>query len=236
MPRVVRQMALTADLVARAARVVEDAGPVPDTVYMTDDDYGVAIQSILTHVPDGDIWLFGYGSLLWKPACEFAESQIATVRGWHRAFCFRVARFRGTPDKPGLMLALDRGGSCKGMIFRLPAEQVRASLDALFRREVMIKPSVNVPRWMTTETDNGPIKALGFVVNQQSPRYCGKVSPDEAADILARAAGHWGSCAEYLRETVFRLEELGIHDESLWRLQALVAERLEAGISLEISN
>ena len=105
-----------------------------------------------------------------------------------------------------------------------------------FVRELMVKPSVNVPRWMTTETDDGSIRALGFVVNRQSPHYSGKVSLDEAADILATAAGHWGSCAEYLRETVFRLEEVGIHDESLWRLQALVAERLEAGISLENSN
>src|SRR5688572_29882276 len=135
MPRVVRQMALTADLVARAARVVEDAGPVPDTVYMTDDDYDVAIQSILTHVSGGDICLFGYGSLLWKPACEFGENRIDTVRGWHRAFCFRVARFRGTPDKPGVMLAIEREGSGKGMIFRLAAEQVRASLGELYRRE-----------------------------------------------------------------------------------------------------
>jgi len=235
-PRVVQQMALTAELVARAARVVEDAGPTPGAVYMTDDDYVIAIHNVLTNTPEGDIWLFGYGSLLWKPACEFVESRIATVQGWHRAFCFRVARFRGTRDQPGLMLALDRGGSCKGMIFRLPAEQVAASLDTLFRRELMIKPSVNVPRWMTAETVDGPIRALGFVVNRQSPHYSGKVSLDAAADVLATAAGHWGSCAEYLRETVFRLEELGIHDRSLWRLQALVAERLAAGISLEISN
>jgi cation transport protein ChaC len=203
---------------------------------MTDDEYGLAIQNVLTHAPDGDFWLFGYGSLLWKPECEFAESRIATVQGWHRAFCFRVMRFRGTPAKPGLMLALDRGGSCKGMIFRLPAEQVQASLDSLFRRELMIKPSVNLPRWMTAKTNDGSIRALGFVVNRKSPRYFGKMSLNEAADILATAAGHWGSCAEYLRETVFRLEELGIHDKSLWRLQTLVAEQLEAGINLENSK
>ena len=236
MPRPHRQMALTPDLVARAARLVEDAGPTPGTVYMTDDDYDTAIRDVLAHAPSGDIWLFGYGSLLWKPACEFTESRIATVRGWHRSYCFRVARFRGTRDKPGLMLALDRGGRCKGMVFRLPADQVQESLDALFRRELMIKPSVNLPRWMTAETDDGSIRALGLVVNRQSPLYSGKLPLDEAADILATAAGHWGSCAEYLRETVFRLEQLGIHDESLWRLQALVAERLEAGTRSEISN
>jgi cation transport protein ChaC len=85
---------------------------------------------------------YGYGSLFWKPEFEFIESRIATVRGWHRAFCYRVKRFRGTPDKPGLMLALDRGGGCKGMVFKLPAHQVRKSLNALFRRELLIKPSI----------------------------------------------------------------------------------------------
>jgi cation transport protein ChaC len=132
------------------------------------------------------------------------------------------------------MLALDRGGQCSGMVFKLPANQVPESLNALFRRELMIKPSINLPRWMTAETDEGSIRALSLVVNRQSPFYSGKLSLDEAADILAVAAGHWGSCAEYLRETVFRLEQLGIHDESLWRLQALVAERLEARTHSEI--
>jgi cation transport protein ChaC len=210
--------------------LVEDAGPSPGAVYMTDEDYDVAIGNILAHAPAGDVWLFGYGSLLWKPACEFTERRIATVRGWHRAFCYRVARFRGTRDKPGLMLALDRGGRCKGMVFKLPPAQVAASLNALFRREMMVKQPANVPRWMTAETDEGLVRALGMVVNPQSPHYAGKLPLDEAADILASAAGHWGSCAQYLRETVSRLEELGIHDKSLWQLQALVAERLQSTV------
>ncbi|MCK1709912.1 MULTISPECIES: gamma-glutamylcyclotransferase [unclassified Bradyrhizobium] len=88
----------------------------------------------------------------------------------------------------------------------------------------------------TAETDEGPIRALGIVVNRQSPHYSGKLPLEEAADILASAAGHWGSCAEYLRETVSRLEELGIHDEALWQLQALVAETLQVTLSSENSN
>jgi glutathione-specific gamma-glutamylcyclotransferase len=236
MPTTLREMALTADLVARTTRLVEDAGPSPGAVYMTDEDYDVAIGDVLAHAPAGDVWLFGIGSLLWKPICEFTESRIAIVRGWHRAFCYRVARFRGTRDKPGLMLALDRGGGCKGMIFKLPPDQVSASLNALFRREMMVKPAANVPRWMTAETDEGPIRALGMVVNPQSPHYSGKLPSEEVADILASAAGHWGSCAEYLRETVSRLEELDIHDKSLWQLQALVAERLQSKLRFESSN
>ncbi|MGH6917456.1 MAG: gamma-glutamylcyclotransferase [Geminicoccaceae bacterium] len=219
-------MTLTAELVARAARVVEDLGPSPGAVYMTDEDYDLAIQGVLADGPASDFWLFGYGSLLWKPACEVAGSRRGTVRGWHRAFCIRLARFRGTRDRPGLMMGLDRGGQCRGMVFRLPADQVQASLDKLLRREMVVKPGSHVPRWLTAETDDGPIRAVGFVVDRQSPHYAAKLSPDEVADVLATAAGHSGSGAEYLRETVTRLEALGIRDRNLWRLQALVAARI----------
>jgi glutathione-specific gamma-glutamylcyclotransferase len=227
MPKARRQMTLTAELVARAARVVEDLGPSPGAVYMTDEDYDLAIQRMLADAPAGDVWLFGYGSLLWKPACEVAESRRGTVRGWHRAFCIRLARFRGTRDRPGLMMGLDRGGQCRGMVFRLPADQVEASLGKLFRREIVVKPGSNVPRWLTAETDDGTIRAIGFVVDRQSPHYAGRLTLEQAAGILATAAGHWGSGAEYLRETVVHLEELGIRDHNLWRLQELVAERIE---------
>jgi glutathione-specific gamma-glutamylcyclotransferase len=226
-----RQMALTADLVARAARVVEDLGPSPGAVYRTDDDHEVTIRSVLAQAPAGDVWLFGFGSLMWKPACEVAESRLGRVRGWHRAFCIRLARFRGTPDRPGLMMALDRGGQCRGMIFRLPADQVRTSLAAVFQREMPVKPGSNTPRWLSVDTDNGPIRALGFVINRRSPHYAGRLAPEDVADIVATAAGHVGSCAEYLRETVARLEELGIRDRNLWRLQALVAERITAAVT-----
>ena len=130
------------------------------------------------------------------------------------------------------MMALDRGGQCRGMIFRLPADQVRTSLAALFRREMPVKPGSNVPRWLSVDTGEGPIRALGFVINRRSPHYAGRLAPDDVADIVATAAGHMGSCAEYLRETVARLEELGIRDRNLWRLQALVAERITAAVTL----
>ena len=226
-----RRMALTPELTARAARAVEDAGPSPGAVYLTDEEYALAVRELLAEAPPGDLWLFAYGSLLWKPACETVESRPAVVRGWHRSFCYRVARFRGTRDRPGLMMALDRGGRCRGMILRVPRERAAAGLDALLRREVVVKPGVNVPRWLTAETADGPVRALAFVVNRKSPHYAGRLAPEAAADIVATAAGHWGSCADYLRETVTHLESLGIRDRTLWRLQALVAERIRAGFS-----
>jgi glutathione-specific gamma-glutamylcyclotransferase len=230
MARQPREMALTAELALRATAPVADTGPNPGAVYMSDEDYEAAIGATLAEAPPA-LWVFAYGSLLWKPAFEPAESQAATVRGWHRSFCFRVARFRGTRERPGLMMALDRGGQCHGMVLRIRADGARDVLGGLFRRELVIKPWVNAPRWLTAQTPSGPVRALGFVVNRASPHYAGRLAPDEAAGMIATAAGHWGSCAEYLRETVAHLEALGIHDRNLWRLQALVAEQIEARLA-----
>jgi cation transport protein ChaC len=226
-------MALTADLVAKAARSIEDAGPSPGAVYLTDEDYEITVRDILAQAPRGDIWLFGYGSLLWKPAFEYVESRMATVRGWHRSFCIRVARFRGTRDLPGLMMALDRGGQCRGKVFRIPIDQAVGSLESLFRRELVVKPPGTPPRWLMARTNEGPLPAIGFVVDRRSQFYSGCLAPEEVADIVSRAAGHWGSCAEYLHNTVSHLEELGIHDRNLWRLQALVAERMASSPQVE---
>ena len=94
------------------------------------------------------------------------------------------------------MMAIDRGGQCHGIIFRLPADQVRESFDKLFRREMVVKPSSNVPRWVTARTVDGPVRTIAFVVNRQSPHYSGKLTLKEVADVVSKAAGHWGSCAE----------------------------------------
>jgi cation transport protein ChaC len=221
-------MALTPELVARAARVVEDAGPSPGAVYLTDAEYDRIVGDALADRA-GDLWLFAYGSLLWKPSFDFVERRLATVRGWHRAFCIRVARFRGTRDRPGLMMALDRGGQCRGMVFRVPAAKAEPVLHGLFRRELVVKPPGTPPRWVSALTDAGPLAALTFAVDRASPFYSGRLPPDAVAEVLATAAGHWGSGAEYLYNTVSHLEALGIRDRNLWHLQALVAQRLAAG-------
>jgi cation transport protein ChaC len=229
-------MALTTDLVASVARVVEDAGPTPGLVYLTDPEYVAIIRTMLAQAPAGDLWLFGYGSLLWKPGFESAERQMATVPGWHRSFCMRIARFRGTRDLNGLMMALDRGGQCQGMIFRIPADQAEAVLHALFRRELVVNPPPNLPRWLTAQTEDGPIRVLGFVMDRRSRFYAGKLPLEEVADVLARAAGHWGTCAEHLHNTVTHLEGLGIRDRNLWRLQALVEEQIKTAISAPVED
>lgn len=220
-------MTLTPDLVARASRAVPDPGPEPHIVYQTDADYDEAVAGMLATRPQGDLWLFAYGSLIWKPEVEHTAECMGRARGWHRSFCFRVTRFRGTREQPGLMMALDRGGECRGVLYRLPDGDPSALLGRLFRREFTSKPANSMPRWITVEPEGGlPLKALAFVMNRESPVYTGRLAQEQLADILARACGHWGSGAEYLHNTVSHLAERGIRDRNLWRLQALVAERL----------
>ncbi len=222
-----RQMALTPDLVSRVHRDVRDGGPEPGLAYHTDEDYQAAVRKILSSHRDGDpVWLFAYGSLIWKPEIEHGEERPGTARGWHRAFCFRVTRFRGTPEQPGLMMALDRGGQCRGVLYRLSGEPLPAQLEKLFRREFTVKPPNSMPRWIVVDAEGERINAIAFVMNRRARAYCGKLSPEETADILAKACGHWGSGAEYLMNTVAQLEARGIHDRHLWLLQELVAARI----------
>lgn len=223
----IRPMALTPELVARTHRMVEDTGPEHGVAYHADEDYEAWVRSILEQrEPHAPVWLFAYGSLIWKPEIEHVEERAGTARGWHRSFCLRQTRWRGTKEQPGLMMALDRGGQCRGVLYRLPDTGLEGQLGRLFRREFTLKPPNNIPRWITVETDGGPVRALTFVINRKSRAYTGRLAPEEVADVLAKACGHWGSGSEYLRSTVVHLEERGIRDRQLWRLQEMVAERI----------
>ena len=138
-----------------------------------------------------------------------------------------MMRFRGTPERPGLMMALDRGGQCRGVLYDLPKDNLEGQFGKLFRREFTYKPINNMPRWITVETAVGRTPALTFVMNRASPVYAGRLSLEAVADVLARSCGHWGTGAEYLLNTVSHLEAKGIRDSNLWQLQRLVAERIE---------
>jgi cation transport protein ChaC len=126
------------------------------------------------------------------------------------------------------MIALDRGGQCKGVLYQLPQEDLAGQLGRLFRREFTVKPITNMPRWIGVETASGRVPALAFVMNRDSPMFAGRLSPDEVAGVLATACGHWGTGAEYLLNTVTQLEARGIRDRNLWRLQKLVAAEIDA--------
>ena len=126
------------------------------------------------------------------------------------------------------MLALDRGGCCEGVIYRLPDNDHHDQLRRLVGRELGYREDVGATRWITVRTDAGPVRALVFYAGPRGSDYAGKRSPEEVAGILASAAGHMGSCAMYLYQTVMKLEEHGIHDRRLWHLQELVARNIAA--------
>ncbi|QYZ70432.1 gamma-glutamylcyclotransferase [Neotabrizicola shimadae] len=225
-----RRLSLTPALVARVTRAVPDTGPPPGMVLMQDADYDDWVTRTLAGnpAPDRPARLFAYGSLIWKPEIPHTAETEGTARGWHRSFCFRMPRFRGTPDLPGLMMALDRGGACRGLLLTLPTEDLPGQLHRLFRREFTVKPINSAPRWITVATAEGAVPALAFVMNRASPLYVGRLPDEEVAAVLATACGHVGSSAEYLANTVRHLEARGIHDRHLWRLQRLVAAEIEA--------
>jgi cation transport protein ChaC len=125
------------------------------------------------------------------------------------------------------MMALDRGGECKGVAYRLPAGAIEENLASLFRREMPLKSRAFPARWISVRTTDGPLRAITFAIDRNGGRYVSGLSLDEIAHALATAAGELGSMADYLYMTVKHLEEHGIHDRHLWHLQALVAERIE---------
>jgi len=220
------RMALTEELVALVERIEPDPGPLPGIADPSENDYLTAATALLAEHRPAPLWLFAYGSLIWKPEVEHLEHVPATARGWHRRFCMQITRWRGTLEVPGLMMQLDRGGSCAGVAYRLPDTDHHDQIVRLLRREIDGSPATNVPRWIDVSTPAGPVRALTFVAAPRGPRYAGRLPLPEVARTLARAAGHWGSTAAYLYNTVAKLEEHGIRDRNLWTLQELVADEI----------
>ena len=202
--------------------------PMPDGMTaMTDMDYRTLRDKLLErHPPGEDLLVFAYGSLIWNPAFPVSEQPTATLVGWHRSFCFRITRYRGCDEVPGLMMSLERGGSCKGVIQRLPAAEAAEKLELVLRREQFWLPSAHKAIWLTVTSGGRRLPAIGYVIDRKARNYTPGLSDEQKADMIAAACGHRGPCAEYLLNTVEHLEALGIHDPYLWRLQALVAERI----------
>ena len=167
--------------------------------------------------PQRDLWIFGYGSLIWNPLFHFAERRLATIHGFHRCFCLRSRLGRGSVDKPGLVLGLDFGGCCHGVAFRIAAGHVPHELKLIWRREMVL--GSYAPRWVKVRTGNEERRAIAFVVNHQHPHYAGKLPLETIIAILASAHGRFGSGADYLYQTVDCLADNGIHDGYLVRLR-----------------
>jgi cation transport protein ChaC len=228
-----RQMRLTERHVTLSKRDIPDPGYAvnlpPGFRPATDEDYAENVAGMLEAKPPGPLWLFGISSLIWKPETAFVEKRMGVARGWHRRFCLGWDyRYRGSKEAPGLMMALDRGGTCKGMLYRLPDEGLEEELLKLIRREMSMVPSAFPWRFIDVATAGGTVRALSFAMDRKSARYIAGLSDEELADVLAKACGARGSMAEYVFNTVSMLESLGIHDRNLWRMQELVAQRIDA--------
>ncbi|HVO02176.1 MAG TPA: gamma-glutamylcyclotransferase [Candidatus Cybelea sp.] len=219
-------MALTAELVARCHRDEPDLGIPSHLTGLKDDDYETLAAELLRRRGPGPLWLFAYGSLIWKPAFDAIEHCRGTAHGWHRAFTMQLTRWRGSPDQPGLMMVLEPGGCCIGIAYRLPDEDHHAQMVRLLRREMSIREGIGAVRWITVETPHGKVQALSFWTGIKAPFRVEKQDHARVAAILAQACGHAGSGAEYLFHTVTKLEEHGIRDRNLWQLQKLVAEEI----------
>ena len=170
------------------------------------------------------LWVFGYGSLVWDPGFAFAERRIARLDGWHRSFCMRSIHHRGTPEEPGLVLALDRaaGAHCDGVAFRVADGEDQAVLAYLRDRELISAAYLEERHPVTLQGGPG-VTAVVFVIDRNHPQYCGGLSLDEQAAIIARASGGRGTNRDYLWNTARHLAELGLADPDLDWLAARVA-------------
>lgn len=189
----------------------------PGQRLMSDAERQADIQRLLEQTPgSGDVWVFAFGSLIWNPAFEFIERRTARIHGWRRAFCLWNKAGRGSPEFPGLMLSLESGGSCTGVIYRIAASEVLTELDVLWRRE-MLSYSYK-PVWALAHTDQGIQPAIAFSRNPTHERYAPGLPHDLIVRHIAQAEGRLGRCCDYLFETVEHLRQLGIRDRYLERI------------------
>lgn len=168
-------------------------------------------------LPTGhDIWIYGYGSLIWRPEFEFTERRQALLHGYHRALCLWSRVNRGTPERPGLVFGLDSGGSCRGVAFRIDDRDAPQIMEALWKREM---PSgAYIPRWLNCRTDEGQIVALAFTMNRNTDAYVRDLPHEHLVHIVRNAHGSYGPCIDYVLETADALRRHDIQDKRLLAL------------------
>lgn len=171
----------------------------------------------------GDLWIFGYGSLMWDPGFPYVEWAPGLVYGYHRALCIYSSRWRGTPERPGLVLGLDRGGACRGIAFRIAHSDVATSLEALWKREM--SRGVYHPRLLRARLPRRVARVLAFVANPLHPGYAGTLPTERTAELVANCRGDRGPNIEYLARTLKHLTELGVRDHNLLRVMEAVRAR-----------
>jgi len=174
--------------------------------------------------PGADLWVFAYGSLMWDPGFPYLASEPGLLRGYHRRCCIASTVYRGTPEQPGLVLGLDHGGSCRGLLFRVAAAAAPAVVDYLWAREMVTE--VYRPRRLTVVTAGEAWPALAFVVDRAHQQYCAGLCHQEVVTRIRAAAGQRGPNLDYIRHTLAHLRRLGIVDQGIEALaRDLMIER-----------
>lgn len=179
------------------------------------------MRETLQQVPElDDVWVFAYGSLMWNPCFAVAERHHATLHGYSRTFSMFTVEARGTPDQPGLGLALQPGGICDGFVLRIDADTRDAGLESLWAREMLT--GVYSPTWVPVTAPGKDITAITFVANTAHVQYAGNIPLREQARLIRGAHGKFGSCRDYLADTVAALQAVGVEDAHMIELLELV--------------
>lgn len=200
----------------------------PGTRFLAESDLLASLDAALqSHASGEDVHVFGYGSLMWNPAFHYADSFRATIWGWSRRFCLSLHMARGSPERPGVMLALDRGGACSGVVFRIPHHMARNELTLLWRREMLT--GAYHARWVAARTGTERLRVLTFVANRQHRRYLPNLTEDKVVHLISNGAGKLGTCQAYFDTMVTTLEGLGIRDSGMERIRAAIALRTQVG-------
>jgi glutathione-specific gamma-glutamylcyclotransferase len=173
-----------------------------------------------------DFWVFGYGSLMWRPGFEFRERVPARIVGLHRALCVYSFVHRGTPERPGLVLGLDRGGACRGIAYLVAAGLREATLAYLREREQTTSVYIEATRRITLATaPKRDVTALVYVVDRSHPQYAGRLDVERALHLVRQGHGRSGPNRDYVLATVDEIEAQGCRDPDLHAL----AQRLRGG-------
>lgn len=201
------------------------SGEFAGLTLLTEAERAASLAATLASRPEpagAGAWIFAYGSLIWNPAIEFLDRRFARLHGWHRSFCLSTTAGRGSPELPGLVLGLDRGGACTGAAFLIAEAALQTELALLWRREMLA--GSYTPRWGAVRDETGiPFgHAIAFTINRQASQYAGRMTADEIVCRLAKAKGALGSSADYLFQTRDGLRALGIIDRRIERLAAEV--------------
>ena len=200
----------------------------PQTKVWTDEQLAASLDKTLNgrNTANG-VWVFGYGSLLWNPAFDFEERRTAKIHGWRRQFCMRAPTGRGSPDFPGLLLALESGGSCWGEIYRIAPNKIGSELRILWWREMVV--GSYRPIWVKAHSNNDIFEAITFAMNTKHASYVTGQSDEEIANVIVKAVGELGPNIDYLNTTLDYLNKLGLSDHRLKRLHHR-ANVLSAGL------